>query len=45
MLRLEIRTFSGQKERKKYIIKVVFFHVEKDVQNWDSKGRPFVHPS
>ena len=31
MLRLEIRTFPRQKGRKKDVIKVVLFHVKKDV--------------
>ena len=41
MLRLEIRTSTRQKGRKKYVIKVVLVHVKKEVRNLDTKGRPF----
>ena len=43
MLRLEISIFHAHKGVKKFVLKVVFFYVKKDVPNWDTKGHPFVH--
>ena len=32
--------FHVQTGIKKYLVKVVLFHIKKNVRNWDTKGRP-----